>query len=182
MKLETTKDAMKVEKWYCCGYEDMDLQRHSLRNVWCCEDCEEAIEEDIITTSKLKRIQENIQIPTAGENIGDYKVVDVWEDGHFLIPEICLIIVKKHYEGFIKFLNSLPEFQQFADCDTSPYKRTDDVVGPGYTTQIFYTDPETQVTVLVGFDDYPVICLDSNKDCYLDNCEQWSVEDVIYEQ
>lgn len=182
VKVEANNEAIRVGICECCGYENLDLQLNPYRKDWCCENCWEDIEENAITTSKIKRIKENMHIPNAGDEISGYRVVDVWDDEHYLIPEICLIIQKDHYDGFMQFVNGLPEYQQFVDSDTSPYKRTDDVVGPGYTTQIFYTDPATQRTVLVGFDDYPVICLDNNQGCYQDNCENWSVEDTLFEQ
>ncbi|MEK1828810.1 hypothetical protein AAAC51_06575 [Priestia megaterium] len=97
----------------------------------------------MITSSKIHYIKDNIYIPKAGEftdaddNKSDYKIFDVWEDEHYLIPEVCMIVHKDHYEPLKAFLNSLPRFEQGLDTQTTPYRRTDTVIGPALTTQIF---------------------------------------------
>lgn len=140
-----------------------------------------------ITTAKLQYIKDNIYIPEVGDhtdahdNKSQYRVVDVWDDNHYRNPHFCLIIHVDHYDSFVAFINSLPDGQQFTDSQTYPYQRCDDVIGEPYTTGIYYFDPTTGQSTLVGYDDYPVICLDANKDCYFDGCESWNDEDSIIE-
>lgn len=127
---------------------------------------------------KVAFINKNLIVPNAGDNVilninECFKVIDVWEDDYYFIPKVCSLIQEEHYDKVMNFLNEKPEFDQFLDIDTRPYKRCDHVVGPAIATAIIYVDSKTGTETFVGFDDYPVICLNINSHLYEMDCENW---------
>ncbi|MEK3955776.1 MULTISPECIES: hypothetical protein [unclassified Psychrobacillus] len=135
------------------------------------------------TAKTIQEIKDNMVVPESyaivrikGED-REYHVCDIFEDDHYLLPETCMMVVVEHFQLFMEFMKNLPDMQQFADGDTLPYWRDDTVVGPGETTRIFYKDVNTERKVLVGYDDYPVICLELNSKHYVNESEKWTAED-----
>ena len=141
----------------------------------------------MITTSKLQYIKDNIYIPEVGDytdaddNNSEYRVAGLGYDGDYFIGDTCMTIHKDHYDAFVSFLKNLPDKQDFADSNTLPYRRDDTVVGSPCITGIYYIDPNTRKGFLVGYDEFPVICLPTNEDCYFEDCQNWTVEDEVIE-
>lgn len=137
------------------------------------------------TASKLQYIKDNIYIPEEGEWVEiyndkhNYCVAYSCYDEHYLIPESLGIIKEAFYDKFMEFYKNLEDTQPFADGTTFPFVRDDTVVGPGLTTRIFYKSEVRGEMILVGYDEYPVICTESNGDCYFEGCEDWTVEDEV---
>ena len=142
----------------------------------------------MIKSSELKIMKENLIIPKAGDyadtpkNESEFRIVDVWEDEFYKIPQFCMMVHKDHYEPLVAFIKALPEYQQFIDGATSPYRRSDVVVGSPSITQILYKEPGSDREWVIGYDDFPVAALRCNDHCYVEDSQNWTIEDKIVEK
>lgn len=135
------------------------------------------------TAKTIQEIKDNMVVPESyaavkiNREAREYHICDIFKDEHYIFPETCMMVVKEHFQLFMEFMNKLQDIQQFSDGDTLPYWRDDAVVGPGEATRIFYKDLNTERKILVGYDDYPVICLELNSKHYVNESEKWTKED-----
>lgn len=113
--------------------------------------------------------QESFEVRLDGQM---YQIVDVWDDDVFFISEQCRLVRREYYADLNSFVKNHPD-ESYLDIEGTPYIRSDQICGPGLATELFYQDSSTGEKVLIGYDDYPVVCLENNKKVYFDDCEWW---------